>query len=218
MPRWNAPKLTQAAVIAILIAASGAALTWLAQAPGPQRGARGPDLPAPPAPIDTPNHRPAPGEPPVPAAPPRDAADPAAADSNLVDAEPADPAPPARTTPWRAVDANTYSVTPATVPLHVHLPGAYEWPLPAVDRLELICFHRPDLPTHLSIMQTADGRLFHWGEELRFLQEHLDADSIHSREIRTVADPGAFMEPLRAAAHAACERTPQGADTQDGRR
>ena len=42
MPRWNAPKLTQAAVIVILIAATGAALTWLAQTPAPD----GPALPA----------------------------------------------------------------------------------------------------------------------------------------------------------------------------
>ena len=61
MPRWNTPKLTQAAVIVILIAATGAALTWLAQAPAPGRGARGPEPPAPPAPpppIDTPASRP----------------------------------------------------------------------------------------------------------------------------------------------------------------
>jgi len=56
-------------------------------------------------------------------------------------------------------------------------------------------------------MQTADGRLVHWGEERRYLQEHLDADRIDSTEIRTVADPRAFMEPLRAAAQGACARS-----------
>ena len=56
-------------------------------------------------------------------------------------------------------------------------------------------------------MQTTDGRLFHWGEERRYLREHLDADRIDSTEIRTVADPRAFMEPLRAAAHGACARS-----------
>ena len=219
MPRWNAPKLTQAAVIVILIAATGAALTWLAQAPAPGRGARGPEPPAPdaaPPPIDTPEPRPALDEPAVAAAPPRDAADPVTTDSGLVDAEPPGPAPPARTTPWRLIDAHTYSLTPATIPLYTRLPGAYEWPLPAIDRLELICFHRPDGPAHLGIMQAADGRLYHWSEERRFLQEHLDAGSIDSREIRTVADPGAFMQPLRAAAHAACERSLRGADAPDG--
>ena len=219
MPRWNAPKLSQAAVMAILVAATGAALTWLAHAPAPERGARAPQPPAPPAappPIDAPDPRPVPDEPALPAPPPRDAADPVTADPGLVDAEPPGPAPPARTTPWRVIDADAYSLTPATVPLHARLPGAYEWPLPAIDRLELICFHRPDGPAHLSVMQAADGRLYHWGEERRFLQEHLDADNIDSREIRTVADPGAFMQPLRAAAHAACERSLQGAATPDG--
>ncbi|MCY3843659.1 MAG: hypothetical protein OXH69_08965, partial [Acidobacteria bacterium] len=206
MPRSSTPKLTQRAVIVILAAATGAALTWLAQAPAPERGARGPDLPAPPAPptLDTPDPLPAPGVPAAPAPPPRDATDRAAAVSDPADTEPAgpappEPAPPPRTTPWRVLDPGAYSLTPATVPLHARLPGAYEWPLPRVERLELICFHEPDGPAHLSVMQTADGRLFHWGEERRFLQEHLRADGIDSREIRTVADPGAFMEPLRAA-------------------
>ena len=219
MPRWNAPKLTQNAVIVILIAATGAALTWLAQAPAPERGAREPVPPAPSAPppsIDTPDPPPTPDGPAVAAPPPRDPADPVTADPGLVDAVPTGFAPPARTTPWRVIDAHAYSLTPATIPLYARLPGAYEWPLPAIDRLELICFHRPDEPAHLSVMQTTDGRLYHWGEERRFLQEHLDADSIDSREIRTVADPGAFMQPLRAAAHAACERSLQGADTTDG--
>ena len=218
MPRSSTPKLTQRAVIVILAAATGAALTWLAQAPAPERGARGPDLPAPPAPptLDTPDPLPAPGVPAAPAPPPRDATDRAAAVSDPADTEPAgpappEPAPPPRTTPWRVLDPGAYSLTPATVPLHARLPGAYEWPLPRVERLELICFHEPDGPAHLSVMQTADGRLFHWGEERRFLQEHLRADGIDSREIRTVADPGAFMEPLRAAAHATCERSLRGA-------
>ncbi len=219
MPRSNAPKLTQGAVIVILVAATGAALTWLAQAPAPERSARVPPPPAPPAtapPRGTPDPRPAPGGPAVQAPPPRDGQDAIAADPGLAGAEPAEPAPPAQPSPWRVLDADTYSLTPATVPLHARLPGAYEWPLPGVDRLELICFHQPEGPAHLSVMQTADGRLYHWGEERRFLQKHLDAGGIASREIRTVADPGAFMEPLRAAAHAACERSRPAADTPDG--
>ena len=157
-----------------------------------------------------------PGEPAIAAAAPRDAAGPVTVDSGLDDAEPAGPPAPAPTTPWRLIDARTYSLTPATIPLYARLPGAYEWPLPAIDRLELTCFHRPDGRAHLSVMQTADGRLYHWGEERRILQKYLDADSIDSREIRTVADPGAFMQPLRAAAHAACHRSLRGADTPDG--
>ena len=219
MPRSSAPKLTQGAVMAILVAATGAALTWLAQGPAPERGASVPQPPAPPAalpPMGTPDPRPAPGGPAVQAPPPRDGQDPVAADPGLAGAGPAGPAPPARTSPWRVLDADTYSLTPATVRRHARLPGAYQWPLPSVDRLELICFHQPDGPPHLSVMQTADGGLYHWGEERRFLQQHLDAGGIDSREIRTVADPGAFMEPLRAAAHAACERSLQGSVTPDG--
>ena len=224
MPRWNVPKLTQGGVIVILVASTGVALTWLAQAPVPEHGAREPDLPAPPAPppFDTPDPHPALAVPTAPAPPLRDAADPAASDADFAHTEavgpaPPEPAPPARTTPWRVIDPGAYSLTPATVPLHARLPGAYEWPLPGVDRLELICFHEPGGPAHLSVMQTADGRLFHWGEERRFLQEHLRADGIDSREIRTVADPGAFMEPLRAAAHAACERSLPDANAPHGR-
>ena len=56
-------------------------------------------------------------------------------------------------------------------------------------------------------MRTTDGRLFRWGEERRYLQEHLDADRIDSTEIQTVADPAVFMEPLRAAAYGACARS-----------
>ena len=213
MPQSNARKLTQTAAAAILIAATGAALAWLAQPPATERGARGPDLPAPPAPpsLYAPVPLPAPGEPPIPAAPSRDVADPAAPDSNLAPADPAgparpEPAAPPRTTPWRALDPGTYSLTPATIPLYVRLPGTYEWPLPTVDRLQLSCFQVPDQPAHLSVMQTADGRLYHWGEDRPVLREHLEAGGIDSREIRTVSDPGAFMEPLRAAAQAACER------------
>ena len=218
MPRWNVPKLTQGGVIVLLVASTGAALAWLAQAPRPERGTKGTDLPAP---FDIPDPHPVPGVPAAPVPPPRDAANPTAAISDPVDTEAAGPAPPeparpARTTPWRMIDPDTYSLTPATVPLHARLPGTYEWPLPGVDRLELICFHEPGGTAHLSVMQTADGRLFHWGEERRFLQEHLRADGIDSREIRTVAHPGAFMEPLRAAAHAACERSLPGANAPHG--
>ena len=212
MPRSSTPKLTQGAVIVILVAATGAALTWLAQAPGPERAARGPDLPAPPAPpaLDTPGPHPVPGVPAASVPLPPDVAD--LADTEAVGPAPPQPAPPARTTPWRVIDPAAYSLTPATVALHARLPGAYEWPLQGVDRLELICFHEPGGPAHLSVMQAADGRLFHWGEERGFLQEQLRAHGIDSREIRTAAHPGAFMEPLRAAAHAACERSLRGAN------
>ena len=222
MPRWNVPKLTQGGVIVILVASTGAALTWLAQAPGLERGARGPDLPAPPAPpaLDTPDPFPAPAVPAAPAPPLPDAAHPAAADSDLAGTEPVGPAPDTR-----AADANDALARdrPCRLlpdardrPAACAPPGRLRVALPGVDRLELICFHEPGGPAHLAVMQAADGRLFHWGEERRFLQEHLRADGIDSREIRTVADPGAFLEPLRAAAHAACERSLRGANAPHG--
>ncbi len=211
MPQWNTPKLTQGTVVATLVAATCAALTWLAQVPVPERPAGGPDLPAPPV-IVTPALD-------VPPAPPPllgDTTDTAAHGPGSADAEPPGPAPPTRSAPWRVIDPDVYSLTLETVSLYAHLPGAYDWPLPDIDRLELICFHAPDGPAHLSVMQATDGRLYHWDEERGFLQAHLDAGRIDSREIRSVADPGAFMEPLRAAAHAACERSLRRADTPDG--
>lgn len=216
MPRRNAPTLTQRAMLAIAVAAIGAALTWLVQLP--ERGATLPQPPPPPAtvpPAGTPSPGPAPVEPALtPATTPGN--DPAAADPDLAAAEPAEPAPTPQPSPWRAIDTDAFSLTAVTIPLHAHLPGAYRWPLPAIDRLELICFHRPDGPSHLAVMQAADGRVYHWGEEFHFLRDHLDAGGIDSREIRTVADPGAFMQPLRAAAHAACESSLQDSDTPDG--
>ena len=216
MPRWNAPTLTQGAALAIAVAAIGSALTWLVQLP--DRGATLPQPPAPPAtvpPANNPSPRPAPGEPALKPGPPP-GNDPAAADPDLAAAEPAEPAPPPQPSPWRAIDADAFSLTSATVPLHAHLPGAYRWPLPAIDRLELICFHRPDGPAHLAVMQAADGQVYHWAEEFRFLRDHLAAGGIDSREIRTLADPDAFMQPLRAAAHAVCESSLQDPDTPHG--
>ena len=108
---------------------------------------------------------------------------------------------------WTVIDADRYPIDADTVSLYATLPGPYEWPLPRIDRLTLICFRKEGEPRHVGIMQTADGRLYHWGEERRYLQEHLDATRIDSTEIRTVADPRAFMQPLRAAVHGACQRS-----------
>ena len=108
---------------------------------------------------------------------------------------------------WTVIEADRYPIDADTVSLYARLPGPYEWPLPRIDRLTLICFRKEGEPRHVGIMQTADGRLYHWGEERRYLQEHLDATRIDSTEIRTVADPRAFMQPLRAAVHGACQRS-----------
>ena len=215
MRRWKppSPKLGRDAVILALVSLTAGALVWIA---GHEARPERPAPPPPPdaaAPVETARALPADPEtlaPPRPAAPsppptgPEPTAEPEPA---LPGAERAASSPPPGPAPWAVIDAERYSLTPATVPLYARLPGAYEWPLPGIERLELICFREEDEPGHVGIMQATDGRLFHWGEERRYLQEHLDADRIDSTEIRTVAHPRAFMEPLRAAAHGACARS-----------
>ncbi len=213
MRRWKppSPKLGRDAVILALVSLTAGALVWIAG-----HEAR-PERPAPPPPPDaatpvtTARALPADPEtlvPPRPAAPsPLPTGPELPTDPEPPAAERAASSPPSRPAPWAVIHAERYSLTPATIPLYARLPGAYEWPLPSIERLELICFRKKDEPGHVGIMQTTGGRLFHWGEERRYLQEHLDADRIESTEIRTVADPNAFMEPLRAAAHGACARS-----------
>ena len=215
MRRWKppTPKLGRDAVILALVSLTAGALVWIA---GHEARPERPAPPPPPdaaAPVETARALPADPEtlaPPRPAAP----SPPPTGPEPPAEPEPAPPgaerpasSPPPGPAPWAVIDAERYSLTPATVPLYARLPGAYEWPLPGIERLELICFRKEDEPGHVGIMQTTGGRLFHWGEERRYLQEHLDADRIDSTEIGTVADPNAFMEPLRAAAHGACARS-----------
>ena len=221
MRRWKppTPKLGRDAVILALVSLTAGALVWIA---GHEARPERPAPPPPPdaaAPVMTARALPADPEtlvPPRPAAPspPPTGPEPSTGPEPPAEPEPAPPgaerpasSPPFGPAPWAVIDAERYSLTPATVPLYARLPGAYEWPLPGIERLELICFREEDEPGHVGIMQATDGRLFHWGEERRYLQEHLDADRIDSTEIRTVADPNAFMEPLRAAAHGACARS-----------
>lgn len=218
MRRWKppTPKLGRDAVVLALVTLTAGALVWIA---GHEAQ---PERPAPPPPPDAsaavvaarvlpadpetlvPPRPPAPSPSPAGPEPLTGPELPAEPEPARPGAEPAASGPPSRPTPWAVINAERYNLTPATVPLYARLPGTYEWPLPDIERLELICFRQEDEPGHVGIMQTADGRLFHWGEERRYLQEHLDADRIDSTEIRTVADPGSFMEPLRAAAHGAC--------------
>ena len=221
MRRWKppTPKLGRDAVILALVSLTAGALVWIA---GHEARPERPAPPSPPdaaAPVETARALPADPEtlaPPRPAAPspPPTGPEPSTGPEPPAEPEPAPPgaerpasSPPLGPARWAVIDAERYSLTPATVPLYTRLPGAYEWPLPGIERLELICFRKKDEPGHVGIMQTTGGRLFHWGEERRYLQEHLDAGRIDSTEIRTVADPGAFMEPLRAAAHGACARS-----------
>ena len=214
MRRWKppTPKLGRDAVVLAVVTLTAAALVWIA---GHEAQ---PERPAPPPPPDAAAPvtaaRALPADPealvpprPAPATPPTGPEPPAEPEPGLPAAEVAAPSPPPRSAMWTVIDAERYNLTPATVPLYARLPGAYDWPLPGIERLEMICFRKEDEPEHVGIMQTTDGRLFHWGEEHRYLQEHLDADRIDSTEIRTVADPGAFMQPLRAAAHGACARS-----------
>ncbi len=212
MRRWKppTPKLGRDAVILALVTLTAGALVWIAgHEVEPERPAPPPPLPPDAAaPVTTARALPADPETLVPPRPAVSSPEPPA------EPEPAVPAaerpassPPSRPAPWTVIDAERYNLTPTTVPLYARLPAAYEWPLPGIERLELICFRREGEPGYVGIMQTTDGRLFHWGEERRYLQEHLDADRIDSTEIRTVAAPRAFMQPLRAAAHGACARS-----------
>lgn len=221
MRRWKppTPKLGRDAVVLGLVTLTAGALVWIAGHEGlPER----PEPPQPPdalVPVTTaralpaeletlPPPRPAtPSPPPIGPEPRTGPEPPAEPEPELPNAERAVSSPPSRPAPWAVIDPEQYDLTPATIPIYARLPGTYVWPLPGIERLELVCFRKEGEPGHVGIMQTAGGRLFHWGEERRYLQEHLDADRIDSTEITTVADPGAFMEPLRAAAHGACARS-----------
>ncbi len=217
------PSVAQHMVLLVMFLATAFALLWLANErppaePPPDTTIAAADIPAPviaAAPrrepfIDNEFHGPP--------APPPDELDTAETPNEgpMADRAPTDTTPdPAPTeTPdsppepvWTVIDADRYPIDADTVSLYARLPGPYEWPLPRIDRLTLICFRKEGEPRHVGIMQTADGRLFHWGEERRYLQEYLDATRIDSTEIRTVADPRAFMQPLRAAVHGACQQS-----------
>ena len=221
MRRWKppTPKFSRDVVVLALVILTAGALVWIAgHEAQPERPAPPPppdtvvpvetarELPAKPETLLSPQPA-APSPPPTGPEPQIDPEPPAEPEPALPGTERAASSPPSRPAPWAIIDAERYNLTPATVPLYARLPGTYEWPLPGIERLELICFRKEDEPGHVGIMQTTDGRLFHWGEERRYLQEHLDADRIDSTEIRTIADPGAFMQPLRAAAHGACARS-----------
>ncbi len=215
MRRWKppTPKLGRDAVVLTLVTLTAGALVWIAGHEAQPERPEPPQSPDGLAPVTTARALPAdletlaPPRPATPSPPPIGPEPPAEPDPALPNAERAVSSPPSRPAPWVVIDAERYDLTSATLPLYARLPGAYEWPLPGIERLELICFRKEGEPGHVGIMQTADGQLFHWGEERRYLQEHLDADRIDSTEIQTVADPGAFMEPLRAAAHGVCARS-----------
>ena len=173
MRRWKppTPKLGRDAVILALVTLTAGALVWIAgHEPQPEPPAAPP--PPPPdaaAPVTT-RALPADPETLVPLRPAAPNPLPAGPEPSA-EPEPASPGPeraastaPPRPALWTVIDAERYNITPATVPLYARLPGTYEWPLPDIDRLELICFRREGEPGHLGIMQTTDGRLLHWGD------------------------------------------------------
>ena len=218
------PNKTAAATVAAV--AAGAALWWLSSAPPPP-------APTPPAaPADT--TEPAQAQPLTPInlpPPPYFTSNPNTwpqipqilepilpAESTLAVAEPpATPTPddqPETTPPdtqdpeprrqsWIVLDTTRYPLNAQVVDHYTALPQAYAWPLPDFDQLELICYDNDEHP-HLGILETPDGRLFNWGDERRFLTDDLERDQIDSSELATIAVAGAFLEPLRAAAHAVC--------------
>ena len=53
------------------------------------------------------------------------------------------------------------------------------------------------------MLQSPEGRLYHWGDAARYVREINTAHGISSTEVATVS-PTAFLEPLRAAGQQLC--------------
>ncbi|MDE0456112.1 MAG: hypothetical protein OXI15_02355 [Chromatiales bacterium] len=225
-PTGKLPVPNKTAAVTTAAIAAGAALWWLASAPP----APAPTPPSPPA--ETP--QPAQAQPLSPTDPPQPPSftsdpstwprlpetlqpiltsesatallEPAAtleADGQAEPAAPDSEEPQPRVQPWIVLDNARYPLNLDVVDHYNALPRPYTWPLPDFDQLELICYDNPEHP-YLGILQTPDGRLFNWGKERRFLTEDLERDQVDTTEVATIAFPGAFLEPLRAAAHAVC--------------
>ena len=114
------------------------------------------------------------------------------------DADPrqASPTPP----PWEALD-DSFLLDPAAVARFTTLPRPYAWPLPWAQS-RVICHTNTDAP-HIHMLQSPDGRLYHWGEAARYVRQINTAHGIASTEVATVS-PTAFLEPLRAAGQRLC--------------
>ena len=112
------------------------------------------------------------------------------------DPQQASPTPP----PWQALDDN-FLLDPAAVARFTTLPRPYSWPLPWAQS-RVICHTNADAP-HIHMLQSPDGRLYHWGEAARYVRQINTAHGIASTEVATVS-PTAFLEPLRAAGQRLC--------------
>ena len=102
--------------------------------------------------------------------------------------------------PWEALNDN-FLLDPAAVARFTTLPRPYAWPLPWAQS-RVICHTNADAP-HIHMLQSPDGRLYHWGEAARYVRQINTAHGIASTEVATVS-PTAFLEPLRAAGQRLC--------------
>ena len=81
----------------------------------------------------------------------------------------------------------------------------------------VICHTNADAP-HIHMLQSPDGRLYHWSEAARYVRQINTAHGIASTEVATVS-PTAFLEPLRAAGQRLCvtrDADGTGADSPEG--
>ena len=118
-------------------------------------------------------------------------------------AEPPEAAPrqaSATPPPWEALD-DSLLLDQAAVARFTTLPRPYAWPLPWAQS-RVICHTNADAP-HIHMLQSPDGRLYHWGDAARYVRQINTAHGIASTEVATVS-PIAFLEPLRAAGQRLC--------------
>lgn len=113
--------------------------------------------------------------------------------------------------PWVALD-DDFLLGPAAVARFTTLPRPYAWPLPWAQS-RVICHTNADAP-HIHMLQSPDGRLYHWGEAARYVRQINDAHAIASTEVATVS-PMAFLEPLRAAGQRLCATRLAAADVAE---
>ena len=102
--------------------------------------------------------------------------------------------------PWEALDDNLL-LDRSAVARFTSLPRPYAWPL-SWAQSRVICHTNADAP-HIHMLQSPDGRLYHWGEAARYVRQINTAHGIASTEVATVS-PTTFLEPLRAAGQRLC--------------